>query len=131
MFSGAAETANTAFAVAEFLDDVKAHLQHRHDNQLRQAFHGIERESALAPVPGRYHQLALGGAVLGWLLGHGGVGLLGVLMEGQQNLALSAWSIDPQEAWLLPAALLVGLAASIVPAVRAYRTDIAATLAHA
>ena len=58
-FSGAAETANTAFAVAEFLDDVKAHLQHRHDNQLRQAFHGIERESALAPVPGRYHQLAL------------------------------------------------------------------------
>ena len=75
--------------------------------------------------------LALGGAVLGWLLGHCGVGLLGALMEGQQNLALSAWSVDPQEAWLLPAALLVGLAASIVPAVRAYRTDIAATLAHA
>ena len=75
--------------------------------------------------------LALGGAVLGWLLGHCGVGLLGALMEGQQNLALSAWSIDPQEAWLLPAALLVGLLASIVPAVRAYRTDIAATLAHA
>lgn len=75
--------------------------------------------------------LALGGAVLGWLLGHAGVGLLGALMEGQQNLALSAWTIDPQEAWLLPAALLVGLAASIVPAVRAYRTDIAATLAHA
>lgn len=75
--------------------------------------------------------LALGGAVLGWLLGHFGVGLLGALMEGQQNLALSAWTIDPQEAWLLPAALLVGLAASIVPAVRAYRTDIAATLAHA
>lgn len=74
--------------------------------------------------------LALGGAVLGWLLGHFGVGLLGALMEGQQNLALSAWTIDPQEAWLLPAALLVGLAASIVPAVRAYRTDIAATLAH-
>ena len=75
--------------------------------------------------------LALGGAALGWLLGHCGVGLLGALMEGQQNLALSAWSVDPQEAWLLPAALLVGLAASIVPAVRAYRTDIAATLAHA
>lgn len=75
--------------------------------------------------------LALGGAVLGWLLGHAGVGLLGALMEGQQNLALSAWAIDPQEAWLLPAALLVGLLASIVPAVRAYRTDIAATLAHA
>ncbi|WP_308921472.1 ABC transporter permease [Janthinobacterium sp. J1-1] len=74
--------------------------------------------------------LALGGAMLGWLLGHFGVGLLGALMEGQQNLALSAWTIDPQEAWLLPAALLVGLAASILPAVRAYRTDIAATLAH-
>lgn len=75
--------------------------------------------------------LALGGAVLGWLLGHLGVGVLGLLMEGRQNLALSAWRMAPQEAWLLPAALLVGLAASIVPAVRAYRTDIAATLAHA
>ncbi len=74
--------------------------------------------------------LALGGAVLGSLLGHAGVGLLGALMEGQQNLALSAFKINPQEAWLLPAALLVGLLASIVPAARAYRTDIAATLAH-
>ena len=74
--------------------------------------------------------LSTGGAALGWLLGHMGVGLLGQMMVGQQNLALSAWRIDAQEAWLLPAAVLVGLLAAFVPAVRAYRTDIAATLAH-
>ena len=74
--------------------------------------------------------LSTGGAALGWLLGHAGVGLLGQLMAEQQNLALSAWRIDAQEAWLLPAAMLVGVLAAFVPAVRAYRTDIAATLAH-
>lgn len=75
--------------------------------------------------------LSMGGAVLGWLLGHAGVGLLGELMADRQDLALSAWRVAAQEAWLLPAAVLVGVLAALVPAVRAYRTDIAATLAHA
>jgi len=74
--------------------------------------------------------LSLGGALLGWLLGHAGVGLLGHLMQAQQNLGLSAWRITPSEAWLLPVAAAVGLLAALLPAVRAYRIDIAATLAH-
>lgn len=74
--------------------------------------------------------LSCGGAVLGWLLGHAGVGLLGAMMVGQQNLALSAWQVSGQEAWLLLLALLVGLLASVLPAMRAYRTDIVATLAR-
>lgn len=74
--------------------------------------------------------LALAGAAVGWLLGHGAVGMLGSALSEDQHLALNAWSMAPQEAWLAPVALAVGLLAALIPAVRAYRTDIATTLAH-
>ena len=72
--------------------------------------------------------LAGGGAALGWLLGHAGVGLLG--LAGERNLPLSAWFVSARELWLIPVALAIGLAASALPALRACRTDIAATLAR-
>ena len=70
--------------------------------------------------------LSLTGAALGWLLGHAGVGLL----ESMQQLNLQAWRIAPGEAWLPVIAVAVGLLAAAIPAARAYRTDIAATLAR-
>lgn len=73
--------------------------------------------------------LALTGALLGWLLGHAAVGLLG-LLESMQDLDLQAWRIAPDEAWLPVIAVAVGLLAAALPALRAYRTDIAATLAR-
>ena len=73
--------------------------------------------------------LSLAGAVLGWLLGHAAVGLLG-LLESMQDLHLQAWRIAPDEAWLPVIAVAVGLLAAAIPAARAYRTDIAATLAR-
>lgn len=74
--------------------------------------------------------LALGGAVLGWLLGHVAVDILGRVLSSQQNVTLSGWILTPDEGWLALAALGVGLGAALIPAIRAYRTDIAATLAR-
>ncbi|KHA75954.1 multidrug ABC transporter substrate-binding protein [Janthinobacterium lividum] len=73
--------------------------------------------------------LSLSGAALGWLLGHAAVGLLGWLAS-MQDLNLQAWRIVPGEAWLPVIAMAVGLLAAAIPAARAYRTDIAATLAR-
>ncbi|OEZ50724.1 FtsX-like permease family protein [Janthinobacterium sp. MP5059B] len=73
--------------------------------------------------------LSLTGAALGWLLGHAAVGLLGWLAS-MQELNLQAWRIVPGEAWLPVIAVAVGLLAAAIPAARAYRTDIAATLAR-
>ena len=70
--------------------------------------------------------LSLAGAALGWLLGHAAVGLL----DATQQLNLQAWRIAPGEAWLPVIAVAVGLLAAAIPAARAYRTDIAATLAR-
>lgn len=74
--------------------------------------------------------LALAGAAMGWVIGHAALGILGHLLAQDQNLALSGWIAAPEEAWLVPVALIVGAAAALLPALRAYRTDIAATLAR-
>ncbi|MGZ3237091.1 MAG: FtsX-like permease family protein [Burkholderiaceae bacterium] len=74
--------------------------------------------------------LALGGALLGWLLGHVCVEILGHVLSSDQNLTMTGWIISPDEAWLALVTIAVGLAAALIPAIRAYRTDIAHTLAQ-
>lgn len=72
--------------------------------------------------------LALAGALLGWILGHAAVEALGRVLTADQNLTLSGRIVVPEEAWLVLVALCVGLVAALLPALRAYRTDIATTL---
>jgi len=74
--------------------------------------------------------LGLVGAIVGWLLGHVAVEVLGHVLADDQNLTVSGWAMTSGEAWLLAVAGAVGLAAALIPALRAYRTDIASTLAH-
>ncbi|RJF99903.1 FtsX-like permease family protein [Noviherbaspirillum saxi] len=74
--------------------------------------------------------LALAGAALGWLVGHAAVEAVGRLLSQEQNLALSGLAVYADEAWLLLVAVAVGVLAALLPALRAYRTDIAATLAR-
>ncbi|MGH8808598.1 MAG: FtsX-like permease family protein [Noviherbaspirillum sp.] len=74
--------------------------------------------------------LALGGAALGWVAGHAALEAVGRILSSDQNLTLSGWIVAPDEAWLALVAAGVGIAAALLPALRAYRTDIASTLAH-
>lgn len=74
--------------------------------------------------------LALSGAALGWLLGHVTVAALGYALSADQNVSISGWVITPDEGWLALVAAGVGLLAALIPAIRAYRTDIATTLAQ-
>lgn len=74
--------------------------------------------------------LALAGALLGWLLGHAALVILGQLLASDQGLNLNVWAVASDEPWLALVAVLIGLGASLLPAIRAYRTDIATTLAH-
>lgn len=74
--------------------------------------------------------LALTGAALGWIAGHAAVEVLGRMLLEDQNLALSGLVVAPAEAWLALVAVVVGFAAALLPALRAYRTEIATTLAH-
>ena len=69
------------------------------------------------------------GGVLGLLLGHGFIGLLAQLVP-QSGLGLTAFRFIPEEGWLLLGSGLVGLGAALLPALAAYRTNVAQVLAQ-
>lgn len=69
------------------------------------------------------------GTLAGMALGHALTSVLGVALRQAQQVAVTGWIFLPQELWLAALALAVGILAALVPARRAYRTDIAATLA--
>jgi putative ABC transport system permease protein len=70
------------------------------------------------------------GALIGLGLGHLLTALLGAWLEAQQQYPVTGLQWRAEELWLVAFALLVGLAAALVPAWRAYRTDVAGTLAQ-
>ncbi len=73
--------------------------------------------------------LAAGGALFGLLLGHGVAELLGRLLPAGRDMGLTGLAWRTEELYLVALALGVGLLAALIPAIQAYRTDIAATLA--
>lgn len=74
--------------------------------------------------------LALMGAGLGLLLGHVLTEVLGFALKHANQPEVTGWIWSASELWLVAIALGVGVAAALVPAWRAYRTDIAGTLAR-
>jgi putative ABC transport system permease protein len=74
--------------------------------------------------------LALVGALLGLALGHGLAAALGVWLEAQQQYPVSGLVWRPEELVVVAVALAVGIGAALVPAWRAYRTDVAGTLSR-
>ena len=74
--------------------------------------------------------LALLGALIGLGLGHAFAELLGIWLQSQQQYRVSGLAWREEELWLAAAALGVGFVAALLPAWRAYRTDVSRTLAH-
>ncbi len=74
--------------------------------------------------------LALLGALIGLALGHLFAALLGLWLQGHQQYAVTGLAWRPEEPWLAAAALGVGALAALLPAWRAYRTDVSRTLAQ-
>ncbi len=73
--------------------------------------------------------LAALGGVLGIILGHGTAGLLATTSADAEALGLSGLSFRIEELYVLGHTLAIGLLAAAVPAIQAYRTDIAGILA--
>lgn len=66
--------------------------------------------------------LTLAGLALGFLLGHGGLALVGGWVREASGFLLHPWSIDREEIEALLVIALCGTIASLVPAARAYRS---------
>ena len=72
--------------------------------------------------------LCVVGGLLGWLAGHGLAVISAPFLTERTGLLINPWSVDPREAILFP--VLVGLAALVgfMPALTAYRTNVADAL---
>jgi putative ABC transport system permease protein len=73
--------------------------------------------------------LAGGGAILGLLVGHGVATMVGGLLRQAQDMGLTGLTWRPEELYIVLLALGVGLVSALLPAIQAYRTDIAQVLA--
>ena len=74
--------------------------------------------------------LALVGGIVGIALGHLLTEALGAALRQAQQTAVTGWAWSASEWWLLAAALAVGILAALIPAWRAYRSDVAPVLAE-
>jgi len=74
--------------------------------------------------------LSVFGVALGFLAGHGAMELLGGWLESTRGVAFTGWIWVPSETILLLGLFGVGALAAAIPALQAYRTDVARTLAE-
>jgi putative ABC transport system permease protein len=72
--------------------------------------------------------LAAIGAVLGLLLGHGAASALAWFAPETEALGMSGLTFLSSELYVIALALIVGIAAALIPAIQAYRSDIAGLL---
>ncbi len=73
--------------------------------------------------------LTLMGCVIGLLMGHGALIVMGNLVEETQKAGISGLVFYEEEWIILVGSLLLGTLCAIIPAIQAYRTDISKVLA--
>ena len=86
----------------------------------------------------------MGGGIIGWLAGHGLIGLLGPLIEERTGVLVSPFDLTPRleimieilkvelgmpsEFVLIPGLIILAILVGFWPALTAYRTDVAKAL---
>jgi putative ABC transport system permease protein len=89
---------------------------------------GAGRETVLSVILLESILLSLGGGLAGFLLGHGLVALLGPFVEASSGVTLGFMQFVPYELILIPGLILLATLTGYLPAMSAYRTDVAKTL---
>jgi putative ABC transport system permease protein len=87
---------------------------------------GARRSHVLTAVLLEAIILAVGGGLVGWLLGHGIVAAIGPLITTNAGVSAGFFSAAPLgELLLVPFLVLLAVLAALLPALAAYRTDVA------
>jgi putative ABC transport system permease protein len=116
-------------AVSVFVALYNALRERRYDLAIMRTL-GASRRKLMGLMFAEGALLALLGALIGIALGHALTELLGMLLRARQQVEVTGWYWLNAELWLIVLGLGVGLAAALIPAIFAYRTDIARTLAE-
>ena len=112
-------------AIGILVSMIGSSLERTRDVAIMRAL-GARRSHVLAAVLAEAVLLAVGGGIVGWILGHLLVGALGPWIATNAGVSASILSAAPRsELLLVPALILLGIVAALVPAIAAYRTDVA------
>jgi putative ABC transport system permease protein len=92
---------------------------------------GAGRQSVMLVILLESILLAIGGGVAGVVLGHGLISVLSPWLVEQTGVSLAFWQFEPLELALVPALVVLASLAGFLPAMAAYRTDVAKALSAA
>ena len=112
-------------AIGILVSMVGSSLERSRDVAIMRAL-GARRGHVLATVLIEAVLLAVGGGLAGWVLGHLLVGAIGPLITTNAGVSASIFSAAPlAEALLVPFLVILAIVAALLPAIAAYRTDVA------
>lgn len=100
-----------------------------HDIAVMRAL-GASRNAVMVIVLVESILLAVGGGLIGMLLGHGLLGIASPYVLERTGIMLSSFAFDWQELVLIPALVVLASLVGFLPALAAYRTDVAKSLAN-
>ncbi len=86
---------------------------------------GASRTSIFTIILAEASVLCLGGGLAGWLFGHGLTITLSPWISAETGLLLNRWAFDPIEFVIFPVLLGLGALVGFLPAMAAYRTNVA------
>ena len=118
-----------ASALSLFISLWHAMHEQRYDLAVMRTL-GASRGRVLRFVLAQGAALGVAGAVLGTAFGHGVGWLVREWLERSRSLSMGVLGWAPEEALVAAGAVLIALAASAAPAVRAYRLDVVSVLAE-
>lgn len=91
---------------------------------------GAQRTSVFGIILAESVLLCLIGGVLGLILGHGLVYVAAPYIQSQTGLLIDPFAFEPAELILFPVLLVLASLVGFIPAMTAYRTDVADALAN-
>jgi len=99
----------------------------RHEIAIMRAL-GARRSTVMAVILLESILLALGGGAIGVLLGHGLIGVLGPTIAERTMVVVHPWEFQLVELILIPGLIVLATIVGYLPAVAAYKTDVARSL---